>query len=102
MPTILREEGASPRVDRISFDEIAENIDLAGRAPSPEALHVFFQRVLDQLAEMLERGDDLAIDLLVQLRDERDTGRRIPLEEFLEQRGLDVSQLESELDAEDE
>lgn len=95
MTTILRDDGL--RVDHISLQETPENVDLAGPG-SPNAWQ-FVQSVLDRVAEI---QDDLVIDLLVRLRDQGDTGRRMPLEEFLEQQGVDVAELEAELDSEDE
>jgi hypothetical protein len=86
-----------PRVDRISPADTPENVDLAG-LPSEDPSQ-YIQSVLDRAAEL---QDDVVIALLVRARDASDSGRRIPLEDFLTQQGIDVAQLETELDSEEE
>jgi hypothetical protein len=89
-----------PRVDHISPRDVPENVDLAGpTGPSSPDSSRYIRSVLDRAAAI---QDDLAIALLVRVRDANDSGNRMPLEDFLAQQGVDVAELEAELDAEDE
>jgi hypothetical protein len=82
-------------VERIDLEHTPDNVDLAG-GPAPDAWR-FVRSVVERATE---RHDDLAIALLVRARDERSD--EIALEQFLERQGFDVSELEREIDAEDE
>jgi MoxR-like ATPase len=86
---------AGVRVDVIRIDELPDNVNLAW-ASSARASR-FIQSVVDRAAE---REDDVAIALLVRARTERGARARMPLESLLERHGFDVTELESELDAE--
>lgn len=85
-----------PRIDRIDAASPPANVSLAGPR-SPEAPK-FVRSVLDRASDI---HDDLAIALLVRARDERESDR-VALEPFLELLGIDVAELERELDAEHE
>jgi hypothetical protein len=52
--------------------------------------------------QLLDRVDDLAIALQVRERDEADEGKRISVDELLEDLGFDRAELEAEISAEDE
>jgi hypothetical protein len=69
-----------------------------GAHRKPAGVMLSYERYL----ELLDRLDDLAIALIVRERDQSDGGKRLTVDEVLDDLGFDRAKLEAEIRAEDE